>query len=85
MAEQTYTFTPEELGKILQNCSLDALQAWADKIQLTIPSAVEEARAAMFTHLHDNFTKSGGDIIITKVECCPCGFPCFSGEPCCIG
>lgn len=84
MAEKTYTFTEQELRDLMQRCSLKALQEWAGKIQLTIPSTVEDARMAMTNHLNDAFGKEGGGVVILKVECCPCSFMCLDGRPCCV-
>ena len=83
MAEDTYTFTLQELRDMIQRCPLKALQEWADKIQLTIPSAIEEARSTMANHLNDAFGQEGGGVVVTQTQCCPCEFMCLDGEPCC--
>ena len=84
MADETYTFTQQELRDMIQRCPLKALQEWAAKIQLTIPSTVEDARMAMTNHLNDAFGQQGGDIVIPAAYPCPCNFECLRTGVCCV-
>lgn len=83
MAEHTFK-NAKELRNTINNCTLTAAQAWADKIHIVIPPNVEEARSKICNLLIDKFEQPGGRVVVPELYECPCGFSCGTAAGCCL-